>query len=180
MPTARSSDSNYAFVQYQVADRCLEVLQSEDSQSAEVGCTQSGSYYATEREGWLQAAAESGDVHAIRSYAELSGSSFDALRHLERAWQAGFIPPLGRIADAYFERASSFDREVNDRRALAYLWLQAHLQDAAAGNGRRAYVASLYERLSLKQQEMGSSESEEAMQIAKEMLRSNVHCCFGP
>jgi hypothetical protein len=173
-------DANYAYTQYQISDRCLDLLQSEEILGLNVGCTHSTDYYAIERDRWLQEAVESGDVHAIKKYAELRGNTVDALTHLERAWQAGYIPPLGRIAESYFDRVSIRDEQGNNSKALAYLWLQAHLQDAAAGDGRRAYVAYLYEKLNLKQQQMDSREIEEAIQIAKELLRSNVHCCFGP
>jgi hypothetical protein len=176
LPAPMTGDVDYAFTQFQVADLCFTSLRSGGVRDTKTACTQTADYYAAERDRWLQKAAEAGNVHAILKYSETSRSSFDAL---EDAWNAGYIPPLGRLAKLFSERALADDGKSNIR-ALAYLWLQAHLQDAAAGEGRRGYVASLYEGLHLKLAQLDQRDVEQAIQMAKELLRNNTHCCFGP
>lgn len=95
-------------------------------------------------------------------------------------WHVGYISALGSIADAYFSEPDLGSALQARQRGFAHLWLQAHLQAAAAGGGRHLYVAELFERVRKKEEQMGPADIETAMELAKGVLRENVQCCFGP
>ena len=118
--------------------------------------------------------------HAIRLLATRERPE-RALEAQFQAWNAGLIAPLGSMAEIHAQReASSVEPSMHRVRAFAFAWLQAHLQDVAAGEGRRAYVAQLYERLRTYEARLQHDEFIEGIEVAKEMLRSNERCCFGP
>lgn len=173
------TDPASAFAMYRRAETCLLRLREG---RADLSCRESAERHAQQKERWLQMAAEGNDVHALRILAASAIHSKDAIDVLERAWRVGLISPLGRMSDLYFRSAEvPLGQQPSNRvLGLAHLWLQAHLQDIAAGEGRRSYVAQLYENLEARQFEMKPEEIEEAYQVAKEMLKQNRNCCLGP
>jgi hypothetical protein len=168
----------HAFYVYRLAARCLA---SRSVAMREAGrCDGSDDHYTAEQDYWLRQAAEAGHVHALKLYAEASADPSVALARFERMWEGGYISALGRISTLYFDAARRANEQNNRIEGLAYLWLQAHLQDAAAGKGRRPYVAHLYEQLHVIQERMNPDDVDEAIRRAKELLRGNGQCCFGP
>jgi hypothetical protein len=176
-----SAAGDLAFARYQAAAACLAALGDEQAAAATAAyCTKDRAYYAASRNNWLTKAADDGNVHAVRVYAHENAQSDRALELNERMWHAGYISALGSIADAYFSEPGLGGVLQDRRKGFAYLWLQAHLQDAAAGGGRRLYVEELFKRVRTKEEQMEPADIEAAMELAKGLLRENVRCCFGP
>lgn len=176
-----SGDAAYAL--YQALTICRDADRDADGVGAHSAavCTGTPEEIDAEANKWLRAAVDAGNLYATKEHAGALGNSSSALEMYQKAWHLGHISSLGRIADLYYSGVSGDQELPSDRvKAVAYLWLQSNLQNAAAGQGRRDYVAILESRLHHRSGELIPHELYSADQLAKQILEDNPECCFGP
>ena len=134
---------------------------------------------------WLQRSADVGFLPALMELAYKEENHETAIRLFTQAWEIGDSEALKGLSERYYANWQS-GVEPNDKvRAYASLYLYTRISEAGMGPGTghgeiaARQLARIQETLDRATTDMLSHELDEAIEIARSMIESNSHCCFG-
>lgn len=130
---------------------------------------------------WLELAVANGNSLAMLEYGRALEDPVQAGRLFQQAWFLGNADALSFLADRYRESYENGVAPDDKVRWYAALYVFSRLLDAAHG-GETGVAARWAQRnraiLDEATKDMLPHELDEAVELAKQMIRSNSNCCF--
>lgn len=131
--------------------------------------------------GWLEQAADMGDLRAMARVVSVNAASPKNFEYVQQLWDAGDAIALGWLAQYYAGRHGNSIVEPDRVKAYAFVFLSTN----RLMGGRSAFPANpsprtrmLQDHLAAESAKLSPLEIEQALEMAKSLLMENANCCM--